>query len=493
MNLNKKISIYPNLEAKKAREEFHTELPYTVESEYIPKDAHEFYTDFGLLLHPRTGKPVKKLTDYQYEIWNCPAKTVLVDKSQKSGLTTSELIHDFQELLLNGKGKDLLIVAQTEKAAVEHLYTLKRLIMDSPKYRKYLITKSSELFFREEQTKVGTLYIKNPDNPYRPMRIIGLGFIVSALWSWKNVFRIHISDPAAAQVVDDAPIYAALMSRLTNTDGRMMIEGPPRGPQGRFYELYEQFKDNKNPDFKVFLITIYDGLREGLVTQQFIDKARLELGHLYPQTYEGSFTAGIGDVFLPETIDKSIELGEELVKRFPTISPYNLTCLGVDPGHKTTALCLTEHLKDKSSGLNKIIVRWTKEYAHPNPSEIASICFDWHRKYWNTWIVVDGANRFFTTELKIMFDENPEFEYKDVSFDSMKVIPVNFAKDHRDMLSKLHLFINKGLVCIPREHSALLTSLRTAKASDYSLDKQQTQHNDLLDGLRLSLKGYNIS
>ena len=28
---------------------------------------------------------------------------------------------------------------------------------------------------------------------------------------------------------------------------------------------------------------------------------------------------------------------------------------------------------------------------------------------------------------------------------------------------------------------------------DYSLDKEQTSHSDLLDALRLSLKGYNIT
>lgn len=126
LNLNKKI-VNPSLQARKAKElleeeQFKTRLPYTIEKEYTPKDAHEFYTDFGPLVHPRTGETVKRLTDYQYNIWNCPAKTVLVDKSQKTGIATSQLIHDFQELILNGRGKDLLIVGQTEKAAIEHLY-----------------------------------------------------------------------------------------------------------------------------------------------------------------------------------------------------------------------------------------------------------------------------------------------------------------------------------------------------------------------------------
>jgi hypothetical protein len=38
----------------------------------------------------------------------------------------------------------------------------------------------------------------------------------------------------------------------------------------------------------------------------------------------------------------------------------------------------------------------------------------------------------------------------------------------------------------------LIVSLRTAQAKEYSLDKEQTSYDDLLDSLRLSMKGYNI-
>jgi len=167
-----------------------------------------------------------------------------------------------------------------------------------------------------------------------------------------------MSDPAAAQVVDDAQIYAALMSRLTNTDGRMLIEGPPRGPTGRFYELYEQFKDNKTPEFKVFLVTIYDALKAGLVTQEFIDKARIELGQLYPQTYEGSFVAGVGNVFTSEMIYRALELGERL-KDIP-ISQFTLKICAIDPGFgsSATGVLLMEHIKEE----DKLIVRYSKEW-----------------------------------------------------------------------------------------------------------------------------------
>jgi hypothetical protein len=38
----------------------------------------------------------------------------------------------------------------------------------------------------------------------------------------------------------------------------------------------------------------------------------------------------------------------------------------------------------------------------------------------------------------------------------------------------------------------LFVSLRTARAKEFSLDKEQTSYDDLLDALRLSLKGYKI-
>jgi hypothetical protein len=41
--------------------------------------------------------------------------------------------------------------------------------------------------------------------------------------------------------------------------------------------------------------------------------------------------------------------------------------------------------------------------------------------------------------------------------------------------------------------SAFNLYLRTAQAKEYSLDKEQTSYGDLLDGLRLSLKGYQIN
>ena len=60
------------------------------------------------------------------------------------------------------------------------------------------------------------------------------------------------------------------------------------------------------------------------------------------------------------------------------------------------------------------------------------------------------------------------------------------------MLSSLHAIISKGYLAIEEKHDKLLTSLRTAWAKELDFDKNQTSYDDMLDALRLSLKGYNI-
>lgn len=52
--------------------------------------------------------------------------------------------------------------------------------------------------------------------------------------------------------------------------------------------------------------------------------------------------------------------------------------------------------------------------------------------------------------------------------------------------------VSKGYLAIPEKYDKLLTSLRTAYAAELNLRKDQTSYDDLLDALRLSLKGYEI-
>jgi hypothetical protein len=44
----------------------------------------------------------------------------------------------------------------------------------------------------------------------------------------------------------------------------------------------------------------------------------------------------------------------------------------------------------------------------------------------------------------------------------MKVVPVNFGTEHKQLLSHLHVVTSKGYLAIPEKHDILITSLRTA-------------------------------
>jgi hypothetical protein len=74
-----------------------------------------------------------------------------------------------------------------------------------------------------------------------------------------------------------------------------------------------------------------------------------------------------------------------------------------------------------------------------------------------------------------------------------KVLPVNFATEHKQMLAHLHMLVNKEYLAIPEQFDKLIISLRTAYANELSLDKEQSSYSDSLDALRLACKMYKMS
>lgn len=77
--------------------------------------------------------------------------------------------------------------------------------------------------------------------------------------------------------------------------------------------------------------------------------------------------------------------------------------------------------------------------------------------------------------------------------EAYKVLPVNFATEHKNMLSHLHMLINKEYLAIPQAYEKLIISLRTAYAREYSLDKELTSYSDSIDALRLACKMYKMN
>jgi hypothetical protein len=75
----------------------------------------------------------------------------------------------------------------------------------------------------------------------------------------------------------------------------------------------------------------------------------------------------------------------------------------------------------------------------------------------------------------------------------MKVLPVNFATEHKRMLANLHVLINKEYFGIPKQFDRLIISLITSYANEDSLENEHASYLNFLDALRLASKMYKMS
>ena len=123
------------------------------------------------------------------------------------------------------------------------------------------------------------------------------------------------------------------------------------------------------------------------------------------------------------------------------------------------------------------------------------------QKHHITKIYVDGANPEAIRELKARIGEYHDYYGRLTeeqiwslrSSDSWQIIPVNFQKRHREMLQWTYTLLSNRYIKIHPSLQKLIVSLRTAVViDDWKLDKQQTSHQDVLDGSRLPCLNYEL-
>jgi len=111
-----------------------------------------------------------------------------------------------------------------------------------------------------------------------------------------------------------------------------------------------------------------------------------------------------------------------------------------------------------------------------------------------TKIFVDGANPSVIRSLKLQINEDAEYgkciqRYKSMKVDyaqNMRIVPINFAQMHKEMLSHTKMLLENGFIAINPRFTKLIVSLRTAVEQDGKLNKQVTSFNDVYDSFRLA-------
>jgi hypothetical protein len=135
-----------------------------------------------------------------------------------------------------------------------------------------------------------------------------------------------------------------------------------------------------------------------------------------------------------------------------------------------------------------------------DPVQVTDLCYNLYKSFghFNCVFWCDGADRGTINLLKSKFGESLSWESNDLfgRNANIKVRPVLFNRDARNMLNHLYLMVTKGYLAIEGDNpkfSKLLTSMRTCYANEWDLDKRRTLFSDLLDGLRLALKGFELN
>ena len=121
-------------------------------------------------------------------------------------------------------------------------------------------------------------------------------------------------------------------------------------------------------------------------------------------------------------------------------------------------------------------------------------------------VYIDGANPSFIKSLKLQIGEDADYDkviaryrseglaIEDATHD-MKVVPVNFNKEHKAMLGHCKMILEhepREIAINPDKFDKLITALRTAVDNDGTLDKEATSYNDIFDAFRLTLKFYHF-
>lgn len=283
----------------------------------VPEDADEMLMDFGGLDHPREKdelgfpKKVTKWSWYQKQFIESK-KNIICVKSNKVGMTTGATIDLFMSRLVpQHAGMDALLVAQTQELANEHLLGLKKLVANSRKYSKYMITDNKRMQFKEQKTKLSEMYIENPWNLNQPSRIIALGGSEGSAFSWKNIDQVLMSDISQLSLNDAKLYFGAIFSRLSTSNGIIKIETIPGDIGSEIHRIWENSHgrevEEKTDDagnvigkaedaadvrhtFETIHLTYKDGVAAGITSEEYIEQMRKTLDPFtFDRIYMGRF------------------------------------------------------------------------------------------------------------------------------------------------------------------------------------------------------------
>lgn len=477
----------------------------------IPIDPQKFYEFMGCpIFHPKTDRQVRYLSPAQIQFWKATLpkpygygyRKALCVKSNKIGFTASESLHDFQHAVKLRPGTEILLMAQTQEMANEHLQNLRKLILKS-NLANFLIDKKDKtsVLLPEERTKVKRLYIRNALDRFQPSEIIAISPAPSGTVSWTKVSRAHISDITKTNI-DYNQSLAGIQSRFANTEGDMSIETVPSYPEGYVYDIWNSRNDEEIR--KIWFIAKYtyeEGIKAGLISQKFIDDERVSLGPLFKNYYEGEFGSEGGTVFTQEQLDYSKELGRYLY-RPEFLHDYHIPkIMGIDPGFGSSEFAITvvTLIRDPRDQKYKVLTLLSEAYRNADFQKMLQKVMAYMQMYHIKKTYIDSANVAFVRALKLSMGEiGPETEEYQLMTDIQQVmyeriVPILYTHSMKiAMLTWYQMMMSRGMFAISPDHNPeLFNEMSLAEEKDYILVKNKFGHTmDLFESAQQTLVHY---
>jgi hypothetical protein len=464
----------------------------------VPTDPRTFYKLLGPLFHPRTKTPILDLAPYQWKGWDIALnRDLLCVKTNKCGFSTTMLDFVIQSSLFKrNAGYEKLIIAQSAKFAREHLYTIRKRLIDSP-LKNFLIQEPRDYLLADETTKVTELYIHNPYKPSNPTRVISTGCSAGSVVSWKMVDLVLMSDITKSQT-DYTAVVDGATTRLSNTEGRSIIETIPNGPQGKVYEIYEQIqadiKENVEPEYQLLEITADEAVAAGVMTQKFLDRQRKKLGTMFPMYYGAKFIAGGGNVFMPHVLDEIERLGKQMSRQLKVTSTYDPRypkAMGIDPGYGQNNFAIV--IAQLVEGVVQVI--FAKKYDTMDTFAMTTLIRKLMYDYGIDKVFIDITDSRLVWALKQEIGEGEREEsekrFEEFAYNGYIFNGVAFSRWGMPMVQHMQQMAAEGLLAIdPDLYGQLLGDMSTASIvetiNEITRIDKKTNKLHLFDAIRLA-------
>jgi terminase large subunit-like protein len=281
---------------------------------------------------------------------------------------------------------------------------------------------------------------------------------------------------------------------IAKSNPYIVMVSTPNAPEGLFERIEKEAEDTCLYK-RIFLDYTY-GIGK-IYTQEEIQKAKQSPS--FEREYNLKYLGKIGNVFHTKDIEAAIEKGRKYnPDNFIPYYSSTSRSMGIDPAYGSSAFGIV--VTEWADGIVQIL--YAEEYHRPDYNEMLSLVYDLMSKYQVDKVYIDGANPSFIKSVKIQIGEDADYDkviarYKaeglgDNWSQDMKIVPVNFNKEHKAMLGHCKMILENEprKIAINPVFDKLITSLRTVVDNDGALDKESTSYNDIFDAFRLALKFY---